>query len=106
MKGRFENTNRRVYLPNTAKDQLFKPEQPEYVLPTNHVKASFVKMDFTAGETQSRLMEIGYRAETDYLRMAEHERDRLQKIEDFRKQTEERAVEVRRQQLLEEKAKI
>ena len=106
MRAKADTSNRRIYLPNTAKDQLFKPEQPEYVLPTNHVKASFLKVDFTAGETQSRLIEVGSRAEADYLRMAEHERDRQQKLLEFRQQTQDRAVEVRRQQVLEEKAKL
>jgi hypothetical protein len=72
-KNRFNNAHRRQYYPDTASDQLFKAEQPEYIQPTNQLQATFVKVDFTAGESQSRLDEIAYNAERDYKYMSTYE---------------------------------
>lgn len=106
MKNRFQEAHRRRYYPDTAKEKLFKAEQPEFIQPTNQLQATFVKVDFTAGESQVRLDEIAFRAEQDFNDMATYELEQKARIDEFRKMTEERAQKIRRQQFLADKEKL
>ena len=106
MKNRFQEAHRRNYYPNTATDRLFKAEQPEYVQPTNQLQANFVKVDFTAGESQARLDEIAFNAEQDFNYMSTYELEQKAKIEEFRRMTEERAQKIRRDKFVADKIKL
>lgn len=106
MNTRFQQAHRRNYYPDTASDQLFKAEQPEYVQPTNQLSATFVKVDFTTGQAQTRLDEIAYNAERDYTHMTDFEQEQKAEIAEFKRKTEERAQRIRKQQFIDEKAKL
>ena len=106
MNTRFKEAHRREYYPDTASDKLFKAQQPEYVQPTNQLSATFIKVDFTLGQTQNRLDEITYRAKKDYSDMTAFEQEELDKITQFRKDTEDRAQKIRKQQFQDEKNRL
>jgi low affinity Fe/Cu permease len=62
----------------------------------NQLSATFVKVDFTAGEAKNRLDELSYRAEADYNHMVDFEQQQKQEIEQFRNRTELRAKKIRK----------
>lgn len=98
MIGNCNHIHRRQYFPDTDSNYLFKAEQPEYVKPLNHVKANFVKMDFT--ENPNR--EISIKAQVNESEMRKAEKIKQERANDFMKLTRERAQKIKRKMKKEE----
>lgn len=95
MKRDCPDIHRRKYFPDTDSSYLFKPEQPEFVKPLNHVSVNFVKMDFTQQGKKNPQMTII--AQENESRMRVMEQVKKEREKEFWKLTQERAARIRRE---------